>query len=775
MKKFATATLLLSSALWAWSPLIEDQAAVEHSYGIFGNPALLPSNQASSWVASFTPNDSTPQIRAGVQAFGTAIGFQWSGGDGQPDQSIWSLSSSLPRTPSSLQIGLQGKAWRSSEFKGTAWSLSPGVVLRPFTFLSFGWTSQDGLATRSFPARHLFDIALQPVSPLVLGCAWNLPKLSKQGQRESNLTLHALLHLRGYELSGTVPLRGDTAHWSMAMGIPLGSYQTLQASAQRHGFHSVGIAGHLDRTLALGARTKQWVRWSLNVPIVESHDPLLPIRENKISLLDLRRQFEVMALDPEVPGVLLDFDNYTANAASSAEIRRGIALLRRHHKGTAAYLTELRPGALYAASQAERVILQPSARVHVRGLSSDVWHYKGIMDRLGIRADLLRHGRYKSAVEPFTQDTMSTEARADLQNLLNSLWNSLRDSIALSRHMTPARLDSIATSAPLTARAANALDLVDTTLYIDDIPEYLRTGPLRTWRMETRDLHRENWEVRPRIAIISLEGNIVDGPGGISIFGAHTIGSQAFSELIDQLEATPDIAAIVLRINSPGGSAQASDILWNRFLHLRQSRHIPMVTSVGNMAASGGYYIACASDLIVAEPISVVGSIGIFGGKVDASGLLNKISVSNTNVKTHPSADAESSMRGFTEEERTILQASMDDGYQRFLGVVSQARNMSPAHIDSLGEGRVFTGVEAKQVGLVDTLGGIDLAIRLAARQAGIPQSREVQTIVLSYSTRWNLENALLSGQASIPWQQWLQAIETPQVWALWPGERFLP
>ena len=390
------------------------------------------------------------------------------------------------------------------------------------------------------------------------------------------------------------------------------------------------------------------------------------------------------------------------------------------------------------------------------------------MDRLGIRADLLRHGRYKSAVEPFTQDTMSTEARADLQNLLDGLWSTLRDSIAYSRHQTPAHIDSIATLAPLTAHAADSLGLVDTALYFDDIPTYLKTTAIGTWSWETRDLHQETWGVHPRIAIISMEGDIVDGVGGRSLLSDRSIGSQNFSALVDQLAASPDIAAIVLRINSPGGSAQASDILWNRFQHLRQELKIPMIVSVGNMAASGGYYIACASDYIVAEPTSIVGSIGIFGGKIDASGLYSKLSVTNTTVKTHPSADAESATRGFTPEEIQILQNSMDDSYQRFVGVVAAARHMTPAHVDSLGEGRVFTGVQGQHIGLVDTLGGLDLAIRIAAEHAGIPAQQELSTTVISYGHDWNMEEALHGPQMSWPWQEWLTTLETPQVWALW-------
>ncbi|HSQ42960.1 MAG TPA: signal peptide peptidase SppA [Fibrobacteraceae bacterium] len=757
----------------AWSPLISDQPAVEFSHGLSGNPALLGAVDGPGWLAAFMPDSSgTTRLDLGAHTDHLGAGFQWGrGDDGRIDQSRWHTDAAFSMPGDFLFLGLRTTLWRSSTFSGNAWSATPGVLLRPFSILSLGWTGLDLLSTHEFSRRHQFGLAIRPVDAITVAFSASTGGVKGDDWKNAVLSARADLHWRGYEFGFGIPVRGggDSIPWRLSMGIPLGEHQSIFASSRKNKFQGVGWEGHLARRPS-PISVRSWGRLDLATRIAESGEGFFLMGEDALSLPTVTRQFRHLAQDPSVAGVVLNFDGMEAGSAVDLELRRGIQQLRAHGKRTVAYMTTLRPGLFLAASAADRVVLQPSSRVHLRGLSAEVMHYKGLLDWLGIKAELLRHGRYKSAVEPFLQDTMSTEAQADMDSLLGSLWHTVRDSIAVSRHLSVDSLDAIARLAPLTAHAAESLGLVDTVLYQDQLEAYVRTRQIAHWRLQALEPYHDDWRYRPVIAVVTLEGDIVDGAGGFNLRGGDLVGARAFSELVDDLRQTPDIAAVVLRINSPGGSAQAADILWHR-LHTLAQDGLPMVASVGGMAASGGYYIACAAQRIVAEPVSLVGSIGVFGGKANLSGLYRKFGLNPVTRKTHISADAESMSRGFTDEERLVLQASMDDVYQRFVGVVAQARHLTPSRVDSLGEGRVFTGVQALTVGLVDTLGGLDVAVRMAADLAGIPQDADVATLHVSRAMDWQLEWGASPAKGALSWLNWLQDLEEPRVWALWTAD----
>jgi len=661
--------------------------------------------------------------------------------------------------------------WCSSSFSHSAWSATPGVVFRPFNSLSLGWTGIDWFATHEFgKVEHRFGIAFRPIAPVTFSVGNTTKDFNAGWLDRAPMFARVDFHAKNFEVSVAAPVHAaDTTPWALTLGIPLGSYQTAYAEASRSDLLNVGVAGHFARSpQALAMPT--WVRLKLDKDVVETHSGFLFMSDDAISLPDLRRQFVHLANDPSVQGVIIDFEGYKGHSAVGSEIRRGIASLRRHGKHTIAYLTELRASNYLAASAAERVVLQPSARVHLRGLSGEVLHYKGLLDMVGIKVELLRHGRYKAAVEPFTQDTMSAEARADMEALLGSLWKTLRDTIAVSRHISADSIEAIAHLSPLIASDAKALGLVDSVMYFDELERKVEPkqifASVPTWRFQSSEPYSDAWNRKARVAVITIEGDIVDGLGGRSFpSGSRTVGDQTYSELAERLAHTPGISAIVLRINSPGGSAQASDIIWHQLRDLRVHSHLPVVASIGGMAASGGYYIACSAEKIIAEPTSLVGSIGVFGGKLDVSGLYAKLHINSSVVKTHANADAESYSRPFTEEEKKILQVSMDDTYQRFLGVVADARAKTKAGVDSMGEGRVFTGVQGLANGLVDSLGGLDLAVRVAADLAGVSSSTEVEAVHLSFDNNWRTEFSAFGNAVSTPWSEWLQSLEEPQVW----------
>lgn len=550
-------------------------------------------------------------------------------------------------------------------------------------------------------------------------------------------------------------------HWQLAVRVPMGTQTEISGSYNAQ--EKKGIRVHWQSNEnPQSISYSPWVSISLRGKFAESRHDFLIFQGSNANLIQFNQWVDRLLLKSKmIRGVLFDFDGYEGNMAASSQIRRRIQEL--NHKGiqTRAYMTQIRPASLYAASATHQIALQPSSLVHFRGLSSEVNHYWGLEQKIGIKPLLMRHGKYKSAVEPFTRDSLSTEARSNLQSLLDDAWKTIQDSIGASRKLTKAHFDSLLQAPPLTSTSAQKSKLVDTLLYIDQLPDWIGSHP-QPISNATIALQNHSWRKKARIAVVYLEGEIVDGSSGtFQLFQHGKIGGADFNELVESLQVG-HFDAIVLRINSPGGSAQASDVLWHRFQTLGKELNIPIIASIGSMAASGGYYLACAADAIWTEPTSIVGSIGVFGGKVDLSELRSKLGITSSVVKTHPSADAEGMHRGFTMEEEKLLQASMEDFYSRFTLVVQKSRKLNPLQVDSLAEGRVFTGNQAIQNGLADSLGGLQEAIQDALHRSGMDRNAAIHLTQIGFGNQWDI-----SEQSLLP-------IEQTSLWAWWPGIRLL-
>ena len=381
----------------------------------------------------------------------------------------------------------------------------------------------------------------------------------------------------------------------------------------------------------------------------------------------------------------------------------------------------------------------------------------------------MRHGAYKSAVEPYIADSMSVESRENRLELYSDFWKMMNAYVAgrmAFRKQMPvekaaASLDSLAKVPVVSARAALQAGVIDSILYIDQVPSYaLKTffgldAPYAgyvTWKPTDRKIFNESWSHRARIGLLNIDGTI-DGAMEKSV-----------SATLNRLASGGGVSALVVRISSPGGSAIASDKIWAALKNLHK-QGLPIVASIGNMGASGGYYIACGADEIVAEPFSFVGSIGIYGGKVDASGLLSKLGLKAETVKTHDYADAETFTRPWTDEEKKALQDYMDEFYDRFVGVVSQATGVDKAKIDTAyGGGRVFVGWKALEAGLVHKLGGLDVAIAEAKRLADIGESTDVELVQFA-----NEKSYLVPVPSSKAVMDFFREAERTQFWAVEP------
>jgi protease-4 len=419
-------------------------------------------------------------------------------------------------------------------------------------------------------------------------------------------------------------------------------------------------------------------------------------------------------------------------------VRRALARVREAGKPVVAWGDQLGNEDLLMASAATRVWIPPTGAVQVVGLRSEGIFVRGLLERLGVRADVVRVGGYKSAGEALVRDAWSPEAREQAEALLDDLFGEWVDGVARGRGLAPARVRELVDAGPYGASAALEAGLVDACLYPDELEEQLeklmpvppdeRPGPRRVrvvdahpygllrasdpgWRPLVGDL--------PHVAYVVAAGAIHRGR---SLSG---IGSDALHGLLDRLARDADVRGIVLRVNTPGGDALASDLLW-RAVRVA-SRAKPVVVSMGDVAASGGYYLAAAADRVLAEPGTLTGSIGVVGGKLHSDGLLERLGVGTDAVERGARAGLLSVTRGFSPEERSLVRREMEALYGSFVERVAEGRGLPRRTVEKLGGGRVWSGLRAREFGLVDAFGGPVEALREVRRLAGLsPEERIV-------------------------------------------------
>ncbi|MDR1346143.1 MAG: signal peptide peptidase SppA [Bacteroidales bacterium] len=448
-------------------------------------------------------------------------------------------------------------------------------------------------------------------------------------------------------------------------------------------------------------------------------------QESTIGLDDIVNAIKNAATDLNIKGISLNVQQLIALPATVAEIRDALEQFKSSGKFIYAYGDYYTQGAYYLCSVADKMYLNHNGSVALKGLSAQVIFFKGLIDKLDVDVQIVRHGQFKSAVEPFLTDKMSEANRKQFTQFTQSTWQILVNKIADSRHITTETLNNIADNLLSNlASDALALGLVDSVCYATDYEQALKQKmsieaneslnyvSLADYTKATKKL-----ELNPKgdIAVVYAVGDIIDGKGSHNIIGSETLCKE-----IRRATKNKDIKAIVLRVNSGGGSAMASDIIWNE-IELAKKAGKVVITSMGDYAASGGYYISCNSDAIVAQPNTLTGSIGVFGIVPNMQKLLkNKLGITVDGVTTHKHSDMMNGFRPMDELEIKQVQASVEEVYDKFIGNVATGRKMSKAAVDSIGQGRIWSGTDALAIGLVDKLGNLDAAIALAAQKAGL-------------------------------------------------------
>lgn len=463
-------------------------------------------------------------------------------------------------------------------------------------------------------------------------------------------------------------------------------------------------------------------------------------RQEALQLRSVTRSLRAAAKDERIAGVYITGDlapaAFGSGYAALKEVREALEAFRASGKPVTAYLTYATTKSYYLASAASDLAIDPYGVIMMPGLASEPMFFAGAFDKFGINVQVTRVGKYKSAVEPFTRREMSPENREEVQKLLADIWGGLLADIAPSRKTTPAKLQAAVDREGL-FRAAVAKDagLVDRVAYRDEIYDALkartgRTGSKEPFRQVTiaeyakiaKDTPVTNTKpgapAKPtgqsgRIALVYAEGEIVDGEGD-----DDEIGGSRFSRELRKLRQDETIKAVVLRVNSPGGSASASEVIQREVRLLKKVK--PVIISMGTYAASGGYWISAYGDRIFAEATTITGSIGVFGMQFDVKQLANNFGVTFDSVKTGRFADALTISRPKTPEELAVLQRTVDWIYSEFVAKVAEGRKLTPGRVEEIAQGRVWSGTDAKNVGLVDEIGGLDAAIAFAADKAGL-------------------------------------------------------
>ena len=462
-----------------------------------------------------------------------------------------------------------------------------------------------------------------------------------------------------------------------------------------------------------------------NVPGSQDFQVSLGLDAESIQLIDLVTAIELAKTNGKIKGIHLRSDYLAAGWAQTKTLRDALLSFKDSGKFVSAYADFFTQKGYYLASASDSIFVNPNGGVEFKGLASEVLYFKDFEDEYGFKMEVIRHGKYKSAVEPYLSNSMSEANREQIGSLIASLWETIGSEIAEARSISVAELDVIATNLEANL-LGNALKvgLIDQISYKSEYIELLKNklGLLEKDKLKLVDYndilagnaaHKKG--VRDKIAIIYAQGPILFGEGNET-----QIGDQVFVEAIEEAAKSKRVKAIVLRVNSPGGSAMISDILWNALEDAKKKK--PLVVSMGNVAASGGYYIACNADTIFADPMTVTGSIGVFATIPNVKGFTDDIGIKAEHVMTHKNAVGYSPFEPISPGFRKSALESIEHVYDTFKQRVADGRNLSLEEVEALAQGRVWTGLQAKKNGLVDELGGLGAAIEAAAVLAEIEE-----------------------------------------------------
>jgi len=446
-------------------------------------------------------------------------------------------------------------------------------------------------------------------------------------------------------------------------------------------------------------------------------------------LRDLDRTISAAAQDDGIKDLLLRINSIQIGSARLQDLRRAIAEFRSTGKQVTAYLEDTGLAEYALACSADKIIVSPLADLDLKGMSLEIPYLKGTLDKLGVAMDIVHIGDYKTAYESFARDTMSDTERQQMEELALSIWSDVADRICAARNLTRQEFDALVDQGPFTAERALAVGLIDRIAYPDEIEAmFTHAGQKKPHTVDFVDYANSNpeWNLSlDKIAVVVAEGTITSGGGESDMpFGGSNITPGVYCKAFKEIREDDSIKAVVFRIDSGGGSAYASELIWREVFLTNQKK--PVIASFGSVAASGGYYIATGCRKIVAEDLSITGSIGVVSAKPVVRDLYGKAAVNIERISFGQNAGIYSASEFFTPEQREVMTVQMNEVYETFLNHVAEARGKTRDEVHEVAQGRIWTGRRALELGLIDELGGFNTALGLAKSEAGLATDKKV-------------------------------------------------
>ena len=504
---------------------------------------------------------------------------------------------------------------------------------------------------------------------------------------------------------------------------------------------------------------------NLNYPVVDrapnfdEFQRFLGLEDEVLGLPDILSAIDKARDNSSINGIRLRTDFISAGWAQTRSIRNALNRFKESGKFIYAYGDLYTQKGYYLASVSDSIFLNPVGILEFKGLASEVLYYKDFQEEYGVKMEVIRHGKYKSAVEPYLENEMSADNRYQIKTLLNDIWETVREEIGEARDLKSKTIDDIINNQRIVVPEDGVNEtLIDALVYEDDFDESIKTAleissSQKTNLASIRQLNNAsstyNTDIKDRIAVVFARGPIMYGEGT-----ENMIAQGVFVETLQELADDDWIKAVVLRVESPGGNALTSDLLWRAIENLKSKKTV--FVSMGNVAASGGYYIAAGADQIYADPLSITGSIGVFASLPNIHGMTKKLGINAQTVETHQNALGYSFFQPLSEtfKQRTIK--SIENTYNTFKQRVIDGRGLTSAEVESIAQGRVWSGKQAMNVGLVDHLGGLQDAIIAAAKAANIENYNIVNYPKFEEDLESVLSGALPSIESKLTWMQWV-------------------
>ena len=601
--------------------------------------------------------------------------------------------------------------------------LTAGLSFRPATWLSLAGVATDvrgnsvpvsiGSGFGTLESRYRFGLGLRPFGEfLTLTADANIDKFDSG---DNTIFQYGLEYWseEGFSVNGMLDENGGF-EFGIEIGLPTASLRNSNRYNDNNDYlASVSVLEMRNRIRTTGLQKKgSFLQLKLSGIIPDEPTSSFFFKGPRttsewVQLIDKARD------DKQIGGIILQIGAFTGGMATASEIRNALLRFKSKGKKIIAYAEILTVKGLFVASVAEKIYMNPSGYLFFSGLRAQVTHYKSMLEKIGVETEFIRVGRYKSAVEPTTLDSMSASRKEELNSILDVFQENIYSVIADGRNLSMEEIISAAEEGPYTTSEAVKAKLIDGTAYEDEIDEKIKEqfGVIIYSKMMGKTYEKQKklnrrWHAKPIIAVLHISGAIGTGEsrktplGGTKILGAKTIG-----KMIAALRNNRNVKALILRIDSGGGTTLGSDIIWREMLKTKGEK--PIIVSFGDIAASGAYYLAMPADTILAEKMSLTGSIGIFMGRPSLKGLYKKLGINKEVIKRGKHSDIFSEHKKWSAEEKALLQRQLNELYDDFVKKVADGRGLSRTEVDSAAMGRVWTGEDALELGLIDMIGGI--------------------------------------------------------------------